>query len=86
MKSMKNKEYLHPATTSTSDNKYPYLCITGSNYEYPKPSLKRSLADCIRSVLLESFRIIERGYKDRGQDAILYRYLDDEDFENNKVR
>jgi hypothetical protein len=88
VKSLKYNEFLHPASTTTDTNDFPYLCITGEGYQFPEPSGKQSLETCIRQVLNNACDNIDRGCTDSNGSAILYNYLDTsyEKYKNNEVR
>jgi hypothetical protein len=80
MTDLKDKEFVHPASTRTPGNPYPYLCITGANsdgsrFMFSHPSSPEESLPVIRSVLLSAFDRIEN-YSDSRERNVLYAYLD----------
>jgi hypothetical protein len=77
MASVKNKDFVHPATRRTDSNPYTYLCIRGG-FNYPTPSNNKSLEECIKEVLFHIKGCLGNSLFncDSGGPLSLYRYLD----------
>lgn len=78
MKNLKHKKYAHPASTDTTNNDYPLMCITGEEWPYPEPTAKRSLEKCIEIALRKTLQLLGNTTQplDYDEDLTLYSYLD----------
>jgi len=100
MKSLKNKDYLHPAVPDPGRRsfKYPDLCIKGKKngkvYVYPETSPEklhrdylRDFSNCIYEVLWDGFHVIENGY-DEDSEMRVHRKIGENPglYENNEVK
>jgi len=88
LKSMKDKDYKHPATKYHMGD-YPHICV--GSYSLPSSSGVKALKKTVRGVLVDVHQLFQEGYFDStavsSVGGRLWRYLDtdQETFKDNEV-